>query len=110
MGHELESSINEVAHIYKALGNPRRIAIILFLMHQPKSVSVSTITQALDLSQPVVSKQLKVLYQYQIVCKKRQGLSVLYTVDDPHIVETIKDMIGHVKHEMVGKPHPKNLF
>lgn len=110
MADNMDKSIEEVAHIYKALSNPRRIAIILFLMHQPNRVSVSTITSALDLSQPIVSKQLNVLYRYQIVSRQKRGLSVLYTVDDPHIVEMIQDMMEHVKHEMVGKPHPKNLF
>lgn len=102
--------IEEVAAIYKVLSNDRRILIITSLMDADKSLSVNQICEATKLDQPVVSKQLGILYKYQIVCKEKVGISVLYGVDDPHVVEMISDMIQHVKHEMVGKPHPKNLF
>ncbi|CAI2618074.1 ArsR/SmtB family transcription factor [Apilactobacillus apinorum] len=102
--------IAEVAKIYKVLSNERRIRIVTCLMEASEPISVNSICELTDLEQPVVSKQLNLLHQYQIVCKEKQGNKVLYTVDDPHIVEMIADMINHVKHELVGKPHPKNLF
>ncbi|TPR54168.1 ArsR/SmtB family transcription factor [Apilactobacillus kunkeei] len=102
--------IKEVASIYKVLSNERRIIIITVLMEDNKPLSVNEICQQTQLSQPVVSKQLGILYKYQIVCKEKVGTSVMYGVDDPHVVEMISDMIQHVKHEIVGKPHPRNLF
>lgn len=102
--------IAEVAKIYKVLSNERRIQIVTCLMEVQSSVSVSQICDLTKLDQPVVSKQLNLLHRFQIVCKEKHGNKVLYGVDDPHIVEMISDMINHVKHELVGKPHPKNLF
>lgn len=102
--------IEEVASIYKVLSNERRIIIITVLMEDNKPLSVNEICKQTQLSQPVVSKQLGILYKYQIVCKEKVGTSVMYGVDDPHVVEMISDMIQHVKHEIVGKPHPRNLF
>ena len=102
--------IEEVASIYKVLSNERRIIIITVLMEDNKPLSVNEICHQTQLSQPVVSKQLGILYKYQIVCKEKVGTSVMYGVDDPHVVEMISDMIQHVKHEIAGKPHPRNLF
>lgn len=102
--------IAEVASIYKVLSNERRIKIVTCLMNESAPISVNSICQLTQLDQPVVSKQLNLLHQYQIVCKEKQGTKVLYGVDDPHIVAMIQDMINHVKHELASKPHQKNLF
>lgn len=79
-------------------------------MTQSHPVNVSTVCADLQLSQPIVSKQLGVLYRYQIVAKSKQGQQVFYKVDDPHIVEMLHDMLAHVQHEIHGKPHPKTMF
>lgn len=60
------------------------------------------------MSQPVVSRQLAILRQYQLVRFHREGKQVFYVVDDPHVVEMINDMLNHVRHEIKGRPHPKN--
>ena len=30
--------------------------------------------------------------------------------NDPHVIEMIDDMLKHVKHEIKGEPHPRNLY
>ncbi|WP_283587534.1 ArsR/SmtB family transcription factor [Limosilactobacillus viscerum] len=107
VAHEL---IEEAAKIYKVLSNSSRIEILYFLRHCDGEVSVSTIVENLQMSQPVVSKQLGILYRYQLVCRRREGTKVYYVLDDPHVVEMIDDMLNHVKHEIKGEPHPRNLY
>lgn len=92
------------------LSNSSRIEILYFLRHCDGEVSVSTIVENLQMSQPVVSKQLGILYRYQLVCRRREGTKVYYVLDDPHVVEMIDDMLNHVKHEIKGEPHPRNLY
>lgn len=102
--------INEAAKIYKVLSNSIRIKILYYLRHQTDEVDVKTIVNDLGLAQPVVSKQLGILRRYQLVCSRRSGTRVFYILDDPHIMELTDDMIAHVKHEIKGEPHPKNLY
>lgn len=102
--------IDEAAKIYKVLSNSTRIEILYFLRHCDGEVPVSTIVNQLGLAQPIISKQLGILYRYQLVCRRRVGTKVLYVLDDPHVVEMIDDMLNHVKHEIKGEPHPRNLY
>lgn len=100
--------IDEAAKIYGVLSNSTRIKILYFLYYQENDVPVNEIVQNLGMAQPVVSRQLAILRQYQLVRFHREGKQVFYVVDDPHVVEIINDMLNHVKHEIKGLPHPKN--
>lgn len=100
-----EQVLTEVAQIYKILGNQTRLKILYFLKQQPQPVTVTKIVQSLGLDQPIISKQLGILYRYQLVRKQRQGIQIFYQVDDPHIVELLDDMFHHVQHEIKGQPH-----
>lgn len=102
--------IDEAAKIYKVLSNSTRIRILYYLRHRADETDVKTMVQDLKLAQPIISKQLGILYRYQLVCRHKEGTRVLYVLDDPHVVEMIDDMLNHVKHEIKGEPHPRNLY
>ncbi|MBB1063467.1 ArsR/SmtB family transcription factor [Limosilactobacillus fastidiosus] len=101
--------IDEATKIYKVLSNSTRIKILYYLRYQHQEVNVKTIVSDLGLAQPIISKQLHILYRYQLVCKRKEGTQVFYLLDDPHVVDMIDDMLNHVKHEIKGEPHPKNM-
>lgn len=101
--------IDEAAKIYKVLSNSNRIKILYYLRHRDEETNVKTMVQDLQMAQPVISKQLGILFQYQLVCRHKKGTQVFYILDDPHVVEMIDDMLNHVKHEIKGEPHPKNM-
>ena len=106
MNSSLEISddlINEATKIYKVLSNSTRIKILYFLRYQDNDASVNEIVQALGIAQPVISKQLRIL-------RHKEGTKVFYILDDPHVVEMVDDMLNHVRHEIKGLPHPKNLY
>ncbi|MFR4967328.1 MAG: ArsR/SmtB family transcription factor [Lactobacillus kalixensis] len=102
--------IDEVAKIYKVLSNATRIKILYFLRYQENDVQVNEIVKQLNIAQPIISKQLGILRRYQLVRNQKKENQVFYILDDPHVVEMIDDMINHVKHEIKGLPHPKNLY
>ena len=110
MVNQPDDFINDAAKIYKVLSNSTRIKILYYLRHHDGEVDVKTIVNDLQLAQPVVSKQLGILRRYQLVCSRKAGTRVFYVLDDPHIVQLTDDMIAHVKHEIKGEPHPKNLY
>ncbi|KAB1957269.1 metalloregulator ArsR/SmtB family transcription factor [Limosilactobacillus fermentum] len=101
-----KSLIIEAAKIYKVLGNTTRLDILYFLRHH-KEVNVSTIVNHLSIAQPIVSKHLKILRQFQLVTYRREGTNYYYALNDPHVVEMVDDMLNHVKHEIKGEPHPQ---
>lgn len=105
-----DSLIDEATKIYKVLSNSTRIKILYFLRYQENDVSVGEIVQELGIAQPVISKQLGILRRYQLVRNHKEGNKVYYILDDSHVVEMIDDMLNHVKHEIKGLPHPKNLY
>ncbi|KZU86114.1 Transcriptional regulator ArsR family [Lactiplantibacillus plantarum] len=45
------------------------------------------------------------MFQYQLVSKTKRGKHVYYCLDDPHILEMVDAMIGHVAHEIKHEPH-----
>ena len=105
-----DNLINEAAKIYEVLSNPTRIKILYFLRYQEIDIQVNDIVTQLKIAQPVISKQLGILRRYQLVRNRKEGNKVFYILDDPHVVEMVDDMLNHVKHEIKGLPHPKNLY
>lgn len=102
--------IDEAAKIYKVLSNSTRLGILYYLRHRDGETDVKTIVNNLKLVQPIISKQLGILYRYQLVSRHKEGTRVYYTVDDPHVIEMVDDMLKHVHHEINGEPHPRNLY
>ena len=101
-----QAFIDEAAKIYKVLSNSTRLNILYYLRHYNGEADVKTIVNDLHLAQPIVSKQLGILYRYQLVSRHKEGTHVYYALDDPQI----DDMLKHVKHEIKGEPHPRNLY
>ena len=66
--------------VMKALSDPNRITILKML--QRRKMCVSEIQSALQLSQPSVSKHLKVLGKAGLVTSKKDGLWVDYRLSD----------------------------
>jgi DNA-binding transcriptional ArsR family regulator len=66
---------------FRALAHPTRIRILEILVRGGRTVQ--ELQDALALDQPLVSQQLAVLRNQDIVVAQKQGLSVRYTLKDP---------------------------
>jgi DNA-binding transcriptional ArsR family regulator len=78
-----QSSYEELAELFGLLSNPVRLQILDYLMAEcckrtEGSCSVSEIYQDLQLSQPLISKHLKILQTSGILCYTRKGTKILY--------------------------------
>ena len=93
----------EMERIFKLLSNPTRLRILALLENQ--SLSVSSIVEALNISQSQVSHQLAILKEHQLVNSERAGKQNLYRLDDPHILNVIDSTEKHVEHVVLGKKH-----
>lgn len=76
------------AQFFRALGHPVRIKILEILVRGGRTVQ--ELQAALDLEQPIVSQQLAVLRNQNIVTAQKEGVSVRYEVRDPVIADLLE--------------------
>ena len=75
------------AQFFRALAHPTRIRILEILTRGGRTVQ--ELQEALTLDQPIVSQQLAVLRNQNIVAARKAGLSVRYTLRDPLVGELL---------------------
>ena len=76
----------EIAAIFKVLGEPARLQLISFIASQPNQKACGCdLIEPLGLSQPTVSHHLKVLYQAGLLDKERRGNWIYYLVNKERI-------------------------
>ncbi len=76
----------EIATIFKVLGEPARLQLISFIASQPNQEACGCdLIEPLGLSQPTVSHHLKVLYQAGLLNKERRGNWIYYLVNKEKI-------------------------
>lgn len=93
----------ETQKILSLLKNPVRLQILHILSQ--KSLRVSDIVELLDLDQSLISHHLSELRKYQLVSTKRDGKSIYYELDDPHILDIVNETLEHANHVLRGKKH-----
>lgn len=86
----------KVAELFKALSDPNRVRIIGLLAHT--EMCVGDLCMALEMSQPAVSYQLRILRTLHIVRARKEGKHVFYTLDDEHIHQLFRQGVNHVQH------------
>ena len=70
---------NELAGIFRALGNPGRLRLLSFLAAQPGGEAcVCNLMEPLGLSQPTVSHHLKVLTEAGLLERERRSTWIYY--------------------------------
>lgn len=92
-----DKTVDDVARTFKALADPTRVRILYLLTQQ--ECSVGEITERLNMTQSAVSHQLSFLKNLRLVKSRRQGQSFIYTYDDDHVIEILKQMIHHLSHD-----------
>ncbi len=84
-----------VAERFRLLGEPLRLNILQKL--QAGEMSVGEITEAVETSQPNVSKHLKMLQTYGVVSRRQEGNTVYYAIADPSIFELCDVVCGSLQ-------------
>lgn len=88
-----EESLSGAAELFKALSATSRLLILCALAHEPSSVSA--LTGATKLSQPLVSQHLRLLRGINLVTATRSGREIIYSLTDDHVARVIQDAIAH---------------
>ena len=82
--------------VMKSLSDPNRVKIIKMLQH--KMMCVCEIQKALQVSQPAVSKHLKLLEDAGLVSSNKEGLWVNYHLADGSSSPYVASLLGNLKH------------
>ena len=109
---KIRSDTNHVTKIFHALSHPLRLSICLALRDASKSVNELCVL--LDVKQYMISQQLSILREADIVDHKRQSRQIIYSIASANII-TLIDMAFDEKDKKINmqlkaKQQKKNAF
>ena len=86
--------IQELADLFKALGDATRLRLLLAL--SLRELCVCELAEAIGMSVSAVSHQLRYLRAARIVKYRRAGKLALYSLDDEHVATLLCNGLDHV--------------
>ena len=89
-----ELEMADMAELFKVFGDSTRIKILYVLFEA--ELCVCDIAELLNMTQPAISYQLKVLKQARLVRNRRSGKTIFYSLADDHV----KTIIGMAKQHL----------
>ncbi|RPA56879.1 ArsR family transcriptional regulator [Aerococcus agrisoli] len=89
-----KESIQSISKLFKVISDPTRLSILFLL--QKEELSVGNIVLALDMEQSAISHQLKTLKDARLVKSRREGKSMLYSLDDLHVFSILEQVLTHI--------------
>ncbi len=93
---EFPAEIDELAGLYRALGDPTRLKMALALASA--ELCVCDLAAAVGASSSGVSHHLRLLKAMRLVRARREGKMVYYRLDDDHVREMLAVGREHVGH------------
>ena len=90
-----EKMLFNLADLFKVFGDSTRIKILYALLE--KEMSVTEMSQELNMTQPAISQQLRVLKGNGLVKYQREGKSLIYSLADEHVSIILNIGIEHLK-------------
>ncbi len=93
----LEKILTELAELFKNFGDSTRVKILYALIEQ--DMNVTEIAAMLQVTQPAVSQQLRMLKKSGLVKSTREGQSQVYSLADSHVRQIINIGLEHITEE-----------
>jgi len=90
-----EADILELAQFFRIFGDSTRIRILYALSRS--ELCVCELAELLNATQSAVSHQLQILRAHRLVKYRREGRSIVYSLDDEHIFSIIAQGLEHIK-------------
>lgn len=91
---QLQAKAGEAANLLRLLGNEKRLLILCLLVSRGE-MDVSSLAQAVDLSQSALSQHLAKLRKDGLVTFRRESQTLHYRLDDPRtarVLATLKSI------------------
>jgi ArsR family transcriptional regulator, nickel/cobalt-responsive transcriptional repressor len=96
LAHLSSEAASEVADTMQALAASSRVRILGRLTAGPSSVK--ELARAVEMEQPAVSQQLRVLRDLGLIAGKRQGRKTIYELHDKHVAVLLAEAVAHTQH------------
>ena len=90
-----DEDIEKMATIYKILGDPTRLKILMVLRNN--EMCVCDMAAFTGLTESAVSHQLRRLKDLSLVKKRRDGQVLYYSLDDSHISNLLNTGLEHIR-------------
>ena len=94
MGIPEKETLEQIAELFKAFGDPTRVHILSLLLGQ--ELCVTDIAEAVELSQSAISHQLRILKQMHLIKYRREGKNLLYSLADDHVRTILEMGLEHI--------------
>ena len=85
----------ELAELFRTFADATRIRILEVLSRG--EICVNDLADKIELTQPAVSHQLRILKQNRLVKSRRDGKQILYSLDDEHVHLILKTGAEHIQ-------------
>ena len=92
---EIDDYIEDMADLFKILGDKTRTKILSAL--QKGELNVSALSELVGLPISAISHQLRVLRQAKLIKPRKVGKEVFYSLDDEHVALIFECALAHVK-------------
>jgi DNA-binding transcriptional ArsR family regulator len=89
-----EKEIERLSAIYKILGDPSRLKIVMALRNV--EMCVCDLAAFLGLTESAVSHQLRRFRDLALVKSRREGQVIYYSLDDEHVAELLNVGLEHI--------------
>lgn len=91
-----------VARVMGALSTPSRVRILARL--REGACTVGDLAASVQMEQPAVSHQLRILRDLGFVLGSRTGRHVIYGLYDQHLATLLDEALRHIDHLHAGEP------
>jgi DNA-binding transcriptional ArsR family regulator len=91
-----ENKVQQLADIFKIVGDSTRIKILSVLSRE--EMCVCDIAETLEMGQSAISHQLRVLRSARLVKFRKEGKEAWYSLDDNHVVDLLRLGLAHISH------------
>ena len=92
---EIDDYIEDIASLFKILGDQTRTKILSVL--EKEELNVSNISDLVGLPISAISHQLRVLRQAKLIKPRKVGKEVFYSLNDEHVSLIFNCALAHVK-------------
>jgi|SRR5574344_2430 ArsR family transcriptional regulator len=89
-----ENMMCDLAELFKNFGDSTRVKILYALVDN--EMNVTEISECLNMTQPAISQQLRVLKSNSLVKFRRDGKSLIYSLADDHVKAILNIGMEHL--------------
>lgn len=89
-----QDEASQLADLFRLLGEPNRLRLVAACLDGPRSVG--ELTEAVGVSQSLVSQHLRLLRAGRLLKQTRSGRNMIYALPDCQVRSMLTNMMDHV--------------